>query len=304
MSRLGPVGYWSRLSGRSQMVALFVLVSGLLAVVAIASASRPLAGRWGTSSTGPRGELHCSQVTNFNFVTGAQVPQYQCTYVPLKQPKWAGHGPCPAAFPDCGDYEQGVAGPSLRGPITGRVVEQGKQPRRASASPGGLWLLIAAGSLVGLLLLTVGARRLVQWRLSTGADELPPQEANSPAAEENNPAPEEGTAFALAADESLAELRIEGDATRAIIGCYAQMERSLARAGMARRPSEAPLEYLTRVLAAVAPIAGRTLTDLYERAKFSRQPMNDRDKNRAIEALEALRHAAVICEFLGAEAAA
>jgi hypothetical protein len=69
------------------------------------------------------------------------------------------------------------------------------------------------------------------------------------------------------------------------------MERSLARAGKARRPSEAPFEYLARVLVSVAPAGGRVLTDLYERAMFSTQPLSDRDRDRAVEALEALRHA-------------
>jgi hypothetical protein len=142
------------------------------------------------------------------------------------------------------------------------------------------------------VLLAVGAVRLVRSRRSATADGLLPKEAYpAAAAEEEDSAATEEAALALAADKALAELRIEGDARRAIIGCYAQMERSLARAGMARRPSEAPLEYLARVLASVAPAGGRVLTDLYERAKFSAQPMSDRDKDRAIDALETLRHA-------------
>lgn len=293
MPRLSLLSSWSALSGRSQMVALLVLVSGLLAVVAIASAGRPLAGPWGTTRPpGPR-ELRCSQVTNFNYVTGAQIPQYQCTYVTLKQPKWSGHGPCPLDFPDCGDYEEGVAGPTLQGPITARVFGQARKPRQASGSSGGSWLLLALGTLVGVVLLTVGARLLVRWRRSTTADDLPSIEENPAAAEEDGDAATADGTLALAAEKALDELRIEGDARRAIIGCYAQMERSLARAGMSRRPSEAPLEYLARVLASVAPVGGQVLTDLYERAMFSAQPMNARDKDRAMDALEALRDAAL-----------
>jgi hypothetical protein len=142
------------------------------------------------------------------------------------------------------------------------------------------------------VLLTVGARRLARSRRSAAADDLLPRQGNAAAAEEENLAPKEEVALARAADDSLIELRIEGDARRAIIGCYAQMERSLARAGIARRPPEAPLEYLSRVLASVAPVAGRVLTDLYERAMFGAASMSERDRDRAIEALEALRHAA------------
>jgi hypothetical protein len=136
------------------------------------------------------------------------------------------------------------------------------------------------------VLLTAGSLRLLRARRSNGADDDPlPQEENFADAPED-------LALALAADEALVELCLEGDARRAIIRCYAQMERSLARAGRARRPSEAPLEYLARVLASVAPVGGRVLTDLYERAMFSAERMSDRDKDRAIRALEVLRHAA------------
>jgi Domain of unknown function (DUF4129) len=288
LSRLSPVGLWSRLSAPSQLVALFVLVSGLLAVVAIASAGRPLRGPWGTTSPPrPHGKAHCSQVANFNPVTGVQVPQYHCTYAPITIAARAAIPPCPLLHGDCSTYQEGsAAGPPLRGPST--AVVHGEGPRQTSGSPGGLWLLIAAGSLVGLLLLTVGAVRLRSRRSATAEDLLPCAAAPE---EEDSAAPED-VALALAADKALVELRIEGDARRAIIGCYAQMERSLARAGMARRPSEAPFEYLARVLVSLAPAGGRVLTDLYERAKFSAEPMSDRDKDRAIDALETLRDAA------------
>jgi Domain of unknown function (DUF4129) len=298
LSRLSPVGPWSRLSARSQMVALFVLSSGLLAIVALASAGRPLRGGWGTTSP-PRGKAHCTQVKNFNPVTGVQIPQYQCTYAPptehaqralLIRLNPAAHRPCPLAHGDCSGFEGAVAaGPPIRGPSAG--VVHGERLRQASGTTGDSWLLLAVGTLVGVVLLAVGVRWLVRWRRSTSGDDLTPTEENPAAAEERHAAIEEG-ALALAADDALGELRIAGDARQAIIGCYAQMERSLARAGMARRPSEAPLEYLARVLVSVAPAAGRVLTDLYERAMFSAKPMSDRDKERAIEALEALRGAA------------
>jgi Domain of unknown function (DUF4129) len=299
--RLSPVGSWSRLPARSQMVALFALVSGLLAVVAIASAGRPLRGGSATTSPPlPHGKAHCTQVKNFNPVTGVQIPQYQCTYAALKKQgallirlNPAAHRPCPLAHGDCSAFEGGVvAGPPLRGLSAG--VVHGERLRHASGSPGGSsWLLLAAGALVAVALLAVGARWLVRWRRLAISDDPLPNEENSAAARKENSAAEEEMALARAADESLVELRIEGDPRRAIIGCYAQMERALARAGMARRPPETPLEYLARVLARVAPGGGRVLTDLYERAMFSAEPMSDRDKDRAIDALEALRHAAL-----------
>jgi hypothetical protein len=96
---------------------------------------------------------------------------------------------------------------------------------------------------------------------------------------------------ALALDESLDDLRTEGDLRRAIIAAYARMERALAAAGIPRRASEAPLEYLSRALFALdasAPAITR-LTDLFERAKFSRHEPDPSMRDEAIDALVAIR---------------
>jgi hypothetical protein len=100
---------------------------------------------------------------------------------------------------------------------------------------------------------------------------------------------EEGDAVLLALDQSLDDLRRERDIRRAIIACYARMEQALDRSGAARRPHEAPVEYLGRVLERIAAEPGRRLTELFERAKFSLEQMGERDKDQAIAALEALR---------------
>lgn len=102
---------------------------------------------------------------------------------------------------------------------------------------------------------------------------------------------EEEDAVVLALDESLADLRRERDVRRAVIACYARMERALAHSGSARRPQEAPFEYLARILGGVAGAgpAVRALTELFERAKFSVEPMGTTEKERAIAALEELR---------------
>ena len=83
---------------------------------------------------------------------------------------------------------------------------------------------------------------------------------------------------ALALDESLDDLRREPDLRRAIIAAYARMERALAAAGIPRRPSEAPLEFLARALQGLdASADGVTrLTDLFEWAKFSRTSLTRR----------------------------
>ena len=96
---------------------------------------------------------------------------------------------------------------------------------------------------------------------------------------------------ALALDESLDDLRTEPDVRRAIIAAYARMERALGAAGLPRRPSEAPLEYLARALqaldASAAAVTG--LTDLFERAKFSRHEPDESMRTEAIDALVAVR---------------
>jgi hypothetical protein len=102
---------------------------------------------------------------------------------------------------------------------------------------------------------------------------------------------DEEEAVLQAVDESLDDLRAEPDVRRAIIACYARMERALERAGSARRPAEAPFDYLVRILERIAANgqAARVLTELFERAKFSVEPMGEQEKQQAIEALELLR---------------
>jgi len=49
------------------------------------------------------------------------------------------------------------------------------------------------------------------------------------------------------------------------------------------------LEFLRRVLERVAREPGQVLTELFERARFSVEPMGEREKLSAIGALEKLR---------------
>lgn len=98
-------------------------------------------------------------------------------------------------------------------------------------------------------------------------------------------------AVAQAVDESLDDLRAEPDPRRAVIAAYARLERVLAGHGLPRKPAEAPLEYLGRMLAelSVSDRAARALTDLFERAKFSQHAVGPEMKDEAIDALETVR---------------
>lgn len=99
------------------------------------------------------------------------------------------------------------------------------------------------------------------------------------------------TDLAAAVDESLEDLRAEPDPRRAVIAAYARLERVLAAHRLPRRPAEAPLEYLARMLddLSVSPEAARRLTDLFERAKFSQHAVGTEMKEQAIVALETVR---------------
>ena len=98
-------------------------------------------------------------------------------------------------------------------------------------------------------------------------------------------------AVSAALDESLDDLRNEPDIRKAIIAAYARMEHALAIAGLARRPSEAPLEYVERALGELntSEAAIRRLTDLFEWAKFSHHEPEPSMRDEAIDALVAVR---------------
>jgi hypothetical protein len=107
-------------------------------------------------------------------------------------------------------------------------------------------------------------------------------------------------------DESLDDLRAEPDPRRAVIAAYARLERVLAAHGLPRKPSEAPFEYLTRMLTnlLVSDRAARALTDLFERAKFSQHAVGPEMKEQAIDALETVRDDLLAAEALAEQAQA
>ncbi len=103
----------------------------------------------------------------------------------------------------------------------------------------------------------------------------------------------EGISLALGdvLDEAIDDLRAEPDARRAVIAAYARLERVLAAYGLPRRPSEAPEEYLARVLPLleVSRHAVARLTALFETAKFSQHEVGATMKEEAVDALESAR---------------
>jgi hypothetical protein len=98
-------------------------------------------------------------------------------------------------------------------------------------------------------------------------------------------------ALAEILDDTLDDLRAEKDPRKAVIAAYSRMERSLATFGLPRRPFEAPVEYLGRVLEELrsGSPAARRLTHLFERAKFSQHSIDAAMKDEAIDAVVTLR---------------
>jgi hypothetical protein len=96
-----------------------------------------------------------------------------------------------------------------------------------------------------------------------------------------------------AVEESLDELRAEDDPRRAIVRCYARFERVAADSGLERRPWLTPTEFMREVLARLSlpRTAVPTLTGLFELARFSQHPLGASERDRAVDALHAIRSA-------------
>ena len=94
-------------------------------------------------------------------------------------------------------------------------------------------------------------------------------------------------------DDSIRDIERDPDPRRAIIRAYARMEAVLARGGIPRRPSDTPLEYIEGALRTLAIPAGpaRSLTDLFEIARFSDRPVDISMKRLAIDCLLDIRSA-------------
>jgi hypothetical protein len=98
-------------------------------------------------------------------------------------------------------------------------------------------------------------------------------------------------AVSAALDLSLDDLRREPDLRKAIIAAYARMEVALGVAGLQRRPSEAPLEYVARALGELETSADaiQRLTDLFEWARFSQHEPEPSTRDEAVDALVVVR---------------
>lgn len=90
-----------------------------------------------------------------------------------------------------------------------------------------------------------------------------------------------------AVDDTIDAMLGDPDPATAIIGAYARLLEGLAAAGAGRRPHEAPMEHLHRVLGAVRVRPGptRALVELFAVARFSSHALTAAHRERALGAL-------------------
>jgi Domain of unknown function (DUF4129) len=102
------------------------------------------------------------------------------------------------------------------------------------------------------------------------------------------PEPDDEAALRDAVQAGQAALREYSDARKAIIACYAAMERGLSRAGAERGAAETPDELLARVSASgiVQGRAAERLTRLFYEARYSEHDMPDAARQAAQHSLQ------------------
>lgn len=165
------------------------------------------------------------------------------------------------------------------GALAGRAALGGRagQAHAHVAAGSGAVVGLGAAGVVALL----GALAAVLWYRRRSARRLAPTSAEPP--------PSEAPLETVAA-RALGELDRERDPRRAILAAYRALEDGLVVPSARRVPSEAPLEFRDRLVAAGAPAdAAAALTDLFELARFSDHPIGAAEREEAEAALRALR---------------
>ena len=108
--------------------------------------------------------------------------------------------------------------------------------------------------------------------------------------------PEAGAILADTLADAIEALSWAEDPRSVIIRAYHEIERALGAHGLPRLASEAPREYLGRVLrdAHVDPSSITRLTELFERARFSDHELSEAERAEAINAMETVRDELVV----------
>ena len=165
-----------------------------------------------------------------------------------------------------GDRQQIGAGarPSIKAPVI--------EPLTKSSAYGIVLLLILVALLIGFTLIT----------LSVLKRHTRPGKVGDPVTD----------ALLVGLDAGIDDVERTSDPRAAVIRCYARMEKMLSAVGLTRRSSEAPVEFLARVLHerdVVGPSAER-LTALFERARYSTHDIDEAMRSSALAALRGVRN--------------
>jgi Domain of unknown function (DUF4129) len=279
---------------RGRVAALLIAVALLLAVVAAAS-NHPIGAHMSGVGTAPARDtvsaLWVLALVALGLVATVIAPMLRSLFrrrdpeepVPEHPPvraRWAWLALVLAAALGLGVvFVVGVLQHSHPPPLVigrfGAAPPSGATPLRRTVPASGLSDgVIAAG--IGMVVL-IGAfwlGVLVRSRQGRGSEEVA------------------GTAALRAViDDSLADLDSGLTPRAAVIRSYMRMEEVLARHQLLHRASEAPREYLARartVLGASADRA-RSITELFEEARFSTHEVDEPMRQDAITALTALR---------------
>ena len=166
----------------------------------------------------------------------------------------------------------GIGGESFGGALGGAVAGS----NHSSGAGGGFtvpaWL---PWTLLAIVAIALAAGGLVLWR------------------QRQRPATDavEASAARAAVEAAIGALDDDADPRRGVIAAYGAMQRALAERGVVRSPAEAPREYLQRALTAsrAAEREARTLTGLFEEARYSTHPIPERLREAALSALRSLQ---------------
>ena len=176
------------------------------------------------------------------------------------------------------DREQGELTPAIT-PEDVTASGDGSVNRASGTATVALAIVVTAG-VAAVLLLRVARRRHSRSDTADGED--------VPVAAGDR---EDPHVVSLPETFDEADVAAEPDARRAVLLAYALLERRLASTSLARGAAATPHEWLRHVASrgdAELTSAARTLTVLYERARFSARAITPDDRSAAVDALRSV----------------
>lgn len=187
--------------------------------------------------------------------------------------------------------------PEVGGELEGGLEGSGEvSPPPVGEDGDNVLMRVLALLLLGLMIRWVWVAVLFWWR--AWRHRRPRDIVRGPraATASDLPAAADAAEVELDVDAQLTALAT-GDARNAIVACWSRVEDDVARAGSPRAAWETSVEFTERVLStAVVGDDGRAavveLAELYREARFSRHPVDDARRDRALDALRRV-HAAI-----------